>query len=137
MVGMIGRLAVGALSLLGLLVTNPVNAQEVSDTSKMSVPFIEQMPAFPGGTNEMFNFIRHNLNYPRQARKKQISGKVEVEFFIDEKGNVVDEKVVKAIGGGCDEEALRVVRLMPRWQPGKRNGVPDKVKYTLPFIFNL
>lgn len=150
------QLASALLGVFPLFLTNSLKAQ-TTDTTKTSEfevtlatqdysyvkldttagAFIQTMPEFPGGPRELFNYIRQNLNYPKKARKENISGKVLVEFIIDEKGNVTDEKVVEGIGGGCDEEALRVVRLLPRWKPGRKNGVPDKVKYKLPFVFNL
>lgn len=134
---MVGRFVIGIFFLLGIFFTNSVNAQGVTDTSKMSFQFVEQMPDFPGGQDAMIEYIRTNLRYPKQARRAKISGKVLVHFVIDENGNVTEEKVIEGIGGGCDEEALSVVHHMPRWKPAKQNGAFVKTQYTLPFIFNL
>ena len=76
-----------------------------------------------------------NLKYPAQAKDAGIEGTVYIQFVITETGDVINSRVVKGIGGGCDEEALRVVNSMPLWKPGKQNGVPVKVLYSLPVHF--
>lgn len=85
----------------------------------------------------MMQFLGDRLQYPEDAREYGIEGKVIVQFVIDEQGNVSHATLMKDIGGGCGKEALRVVRSMPRWQPGRQNGKPVKVYYRLPVMFKL
>jgi len=98
---------------------------------------VEDMPEFPGGDKAMFKYIADNINYPKEALKHKIEGRVTIQFVIDEEGNVVDAKVLKGIGYGCDEEALRVVNSMPKWKPGKQRGDNVRVRFVLPIRFVL
>jgi protein TonB len=95
----------------------------------------EVMPAFPGGSAAQMAFLRDKLKYPEEALSKGVSGKVLVQFVVDERGHLLDPKVVKGLGAGLDEEALRLVRIMPWWTPGLVAGKPVKVFYTLPIVF--
>jgi len=99
-------------------------------------PFIvvEQMPQFPGDLNA---YIGRHLTYPEQARANGIEGRVVIEFVVNEDGKVSNTRIVRSIGGGCDEEALKMVASMPAWKPGKHNGIPVKVFFTLPVKFEL
>jgi len=97
----------------------------------------EQMPQFPGGEKGMMEFVTKNIAYPQEARDKEIEGRVFVRFVIEKDGSVSDVKVAKGIGGGCDEEAVRVVKAMPKWIPGKQDDKPVRVSYTMPFFFKL
>ena len=99
--------------------------------------FVEQMPEFPGGEDAMMAYIVKNLKYPKQAHENNINGKVVVNCVVNEDGNISDAKVVRGIKYGCDDEALRVVRSIPNWRPGKRNGKAVKVSYSLPITFQL
>jgi protein TonB len=96
---------------------------------------VDQMPEYPGGSAALLNYINNNIQYPEKAKKNNIQGRVMISFVIDEEGSVVDEKVTQSIGGGCDEEALRVVKGMPQWKPGLNAGKPVKVHYLLPLTF--
>jgi len=96
--------------------------------------YTTEMPEFPGSIQE---YLGKNLRYPAMARDNGIEGKVLVRFVIAEDGSVIRAEVVRGIGGGCDAEALRVIGSMPPWKPGKQNGKPVKVYYTLPIIFRL
>jgi protein TonB len=98
---------------------------------------VEEMPSFPGGELELIKFLQKNIKYPAMARENGISGKVYVTFVVDKEGKIKDAKVLRGIGGGCDEEALRVVRSMPDWKIGKQNGRPVAVQYNLPISFTL
>lgn len=98
---------------------------------------VEQMPEFPGGNEELFKYLAQKISYPPLAKENGISGKVYVQFVIDNGGTVKDVKVVRGIGGGCDEEAVRVVKAMPAWKPGKQNGKSVNVQYSLPIKFTL
>jgi len=96
---------------------------------------VDQPPKFKGGQEGLGKFYQENIVYPEKARNEGIMGTVYVAFIIDKKGNVIDPKVKKGIGGGCDEEALRAVKIMPPWEPGKVDGKPVKVAMVLPIKF--
>lgn len=98
---------------------------------------VEQMPQFPGGDTALQEFIKKNLNYPAIARQNHIEGKVHIVFIVDEFGYLEDPKITRDIGADCGKEALRLVRLMPKWIPGKQNGRPVRTKFTLPVMFVL
>lgn len=106
-------------------------------TQKKTYDFLDQMPEFPGGFKALFDFMYTNLQYPSEAIKKEIEGVVYVKFIVDEFGNVSNPVVVRSIGGGCDEEAVRIINLMPQWNPGAENGKPAAVWYTLPIKFTI
>jgi TonB family protein len=113
------------------------------DSSKAVKPastvftIVEVMPQFPGGEAEMLKFIQANIRYPKDAKEKKIQGRVYVNFVVDATGKITDARVIRGIGGGCDEEALRVVNLMPTWKPGTQDGKAVRVAYNLPFNFSL
>jgi protein TonB len=98
---------------------------------------VEEMPTFPGGEGELINYLHKNIKYPSIARENNIQGRVYVTFVVDNDGKIKDAKVLRGIGGGCDEEALRVVRAMPDWKPGRQNGRNVQVQYNLPVNFTL
>ncbi|WP_400191648.1 energy transducer TonB [Hymenobacter sp. B81] len=95
----------------------------------------EVMPQFPGGAGAFGKFLQQKLQYPAEALGRGVSGKVYVQFVVDERGHIIDPQVVKGLGYGLDQEALRLVRIMPWWTPGLIAGRPVKVSYTLPIIF--
>ena len=97
----------------------------------------EVMPEFPGGMEKFMEFLSGNIKYPETAKDKNISGRVFIQFVIEKDGAVSNVKVMKGIGGGCDEEAVRVVKSMPKWKPGMQDGKPVRVNYTLPILFKL
>jgi len=96
---------------------------------------VEVMPEFSGGEAAMYAFLRENMVYPTVARENGIAGKVFVRFTVQANGRVTDVRVVRGIGGGCDEESIRVVRSMPPWKPGVQSGRPVAVEFTLPINF--
>ena len=98
---------------------------------------VEQQAEFPGGMQAMMKFISQNMKYPSQARRMGTEGSVFVEFVIDQQGQISGAKVIKGIGTGCDEEAVRVVNKMPAWKPGKQNGRAVKSRFVLPVKFVL
>ena len=98
---------------------------------------VEQMPSFPGGMKAMMDYLKENTEYPAKAVKNKIQGRVIVQFTVDEKGRLSDIKVVKSVEPYLDAEAVRVVKSMPRWNPGMQNGKAVKVRYTLPVTFRL
>ena len=95
----------------------------------------EVMPAFPGGVAAFAQFMRRTLQYPDAALAANVSGKVHVRFTVAEDGRLLDPEVVKGLGYGLDQEALRLVRLMPWWTPGKVAGQAVRVRYVLPLVF--
>ena len=108
---------------------------QVTDNNlNVPVVWVEQMPQFIGDMN---GYIGSHIHYPALASSDGITGKVIVEFLVNEDGSVSNVKVLRGIGGGCDEEALRVVSGMPVWKPGKQNGKPVKVLFRLPITFVL
>src|SRR5687767_3398867 len=113
---------------------NPVVTEE--DPNKIWES-VEIQAQFPGGQEEMRNFIMKNLRYPPQAVENRITGKVYVSFVVDVEGHISDIKLVRDIGGGCGQEALRVVKMMPDWKPGRQNGRPVKSRYSMPIVFDL
>ena len=98
---------------------------------------VEQMPQFPGGEAALIDFVGKNIQYPQEAKEKNISGRVFVGFVIEKDGSVSNVEVVRGIGGGCDEEAVRVIKGMPKWEPGKQKGKPVRVNYMMPINFKL
>lgn len=111
----------------------------VIEEPKEEEPFtyVEQMPSFPDGTEAMYKYIYDKIKYPAIARENGISGQVIVQFVVSKEGDIQKAKVVRGLGGGLSEEALRVVNGMPRWKPGKHNGRPVPVTFTLPIKFVL
>ncbi|MCF0051529.1 TonB family protein [Dyadobacter sp. LJ53] len=98
---------------------------------------VEQAPRYKGGLAEMGAFLQKNLRYPSSAAQAEVQGKVFVEFTVASDGKIENVTAIKGIGFGCDEEAVRVVKLMKDWIPGKQAGVPVKVRFTLPIVFQL
>jgi protein TonB len=98
---------------------------------------VEQNPQFPGGMKQMGEFLQKNLRYPPAASRANVSGKVYLQFVVNTDGSIVDVTVIKGIGFNCDEEAVRVVKKMPLWQPGKQSGRAVRVRFTLPVVFTL
>jgi|GEM_PF-735004 len=98
---------------------------------------VETMTQFPGGDEQMLNFLYSNLEYPEEAKKEKIEGLVVVSFIVKKDGSLTDIKIARDIGGGCGEEAVRVVSTMPNWIPGKQRGIPVNILYKLPVRFKL
>ena len=98
------------------------------------VNYVEQMPQFDGDLN---GYLSSHIRYPQLARENNIEGRVIIKFIVNEDGSATAAEIIKGIGAGCDEEALRVLRTMPKWRPGKQNGHPVKVYFTLPIVFKL
>lgn len=105
---------------------------------KSQIPdWVEQMPEFPGGTKALMEFLQNHIKYPSAAREGGISGRVCLKFVVNKDGEISSINLIRGIGGGCDEEAMRVVKMMPKWRPGKQNGNPVPVYYNLPIVFTL
>jgi len=99
--------------------------------------FAEQPSQFPGGEGELQKFLKKNIKYPPAALRNGIEGLVIVQFVVNKEGEISDVQVVKKLGGGTDEEAMRVVKMMPKFTPAKQNGRPVSYRYTLPVRFGL
>ena len=124
------------LAILLMVNTNAM-AQNKKKANDKVLEKAEVMPEYPGGDQAMMDFVAKNVQYPQEARDKEISGRVLVSFIVEKDGSIADVKVVKGIGGGCDEEAVRVVKAMPKWKPGKDKGKSVRVSYMMPFTFKL
>ena len=112
-----------------------------SDTTKASknpvFTSVENIPQFPGGMDELYKFLAKNIKYPTEAREKKIQGRVILSFVVEEDGSLTDMRVARGIGGGADEEAVRVMNLSPNWSPGIQNGHLVRVAYSIPISFTL
>lgn len=122
--------------LQDLLYRLPPQAENFSE-EKVFGCLIEEQPYYPGGTNAMYRFIKTHQRIPPAAKRAGVSGRVFVSFMIDVTGEISDVQVIKGIGFGCDAEAVRIVKSMPRWIPGKRSGKVVRVKFNLPINFDL
>jgi TonB family protein len=109
---------------------SPVNGKEVFTV-------VEKQPSFPGGQDGYTKFLIQNIKYPEEAMKKSVMGTVYITFIIEADGSVTNVKVLRGIGSGCDEEAQRVVKMMPKWNPGQEKGKAVAVQYNLPIKFKL
>ena len=98
---------------------------------------VEKMPQYPGGQDKLYKFISKNVIYPETARENGIDGIVYVQFVVEKDGSVSNIKVIRGIGGGCDEEAVRVTKLIRNWNPGTQRGKAVRTKMVLPFSFKL
>lgn len=98
---------------------------------------VQDKPEFPGGEDAMLRYIQKSIRYPNYAVENEIEGTVQVEFIINEVGSIENIKVLKGIKGGCDEEAIRIVRSMPKWKPGRQNGKFVKTILSVPVVFRL
>ena len=123
--------------------TQSLSSIEECEESKSAVaseqvfPLAEEMPKFPGGMHELMMFLNKNIVYPDISIKNDIQGRVVVQFVITKEGYIKDPNVLSGVDPYLDAEALRVVRMMPKWEPGKQGGRPANVKYTLPIMFRL
>jgi TonB family protein len=111
--------------------------QEKPKTEEPVYKVVETMPSFPGGQDAMIKYIIDNMKYPEEAKKNNIQGTVFMTFVTETDGSVTNVKVLRGIGGGCDEEGVRVVSSMPKWNPGKEKGQFVRVQFNLPLKFKL
>ena len=108
---------------------------KVEETKVFDV--VEEMPQFPGGQAALLEYLAKNIKYPVVAEENGVQGRVIVTFVVERDGSITDVKVVKSVDPSLDKEAARVVKSMPKWQPGKQNGSAVRVKYTVPVTFRL
>ncbi|MCL1821232.1 MAG: energy transducer TonB [Prolixibacteraceae bacterium] len=102
-----------------------------------ALTFSEEMPDFPGGVAALMKFLEDNLVYPPEAAEKGISGKVFIGFIVDTDGSITNAKVVRGVETTLDNEALRVVKIMPKWKPGRNKGEAVPVSYSIPIVYKL
>lgn len=126
------------LLFIFLFCTLGVSAQSNS-TSRTERLFdvVEEMPMFPGGNAALMDFLANNIKYPQVAEENGIQGRVVLTFTVEPDGSLTEVKVVRGVDIALDKEAIRVVKSMPKWIPGKVGGQPVAVKYTLPITFHL
>jgi len=116
----------------------PVKVEEEESAEEMQIfMVVESMPEYPGGEPALYKYLAENIKYPQMAKESGIQGRVFVTFVVEKDGRVTDVRVLRGIGGGCDEEAIRVVQNMPKWTPGKQRGKSVRVQYNLPVKFTL
>ncbi len=109
--------------------------EEVEEEQIFTV--VESMPEFPGGRAALMKYLAQNIKYPPYAKEAGIQGRVFINFVVETDGSITNVKVLRGIGGGCDEEAVRVVKNMPKWKPGMQRGKPVRVSFNLPVKFTL
>ena len=112
-------------------------AQQTEKPRGKVYDIVEVMPQFPGGQGELMKFLRNNVKYPAEAQKKKIEGRVIVTFVVNQKGRITHPTVERSAHPLLDAEALRVIKRMPKWTPGRMNGEPVNVKFRLPITFKL
>ena len=116
----------------------PVAKEEVKQTEEEVIfQVVEQMPEFPGGMSEAMKFLAKNIKYPVAAQQAKIEGRVIVQFVVGKDGSVSDVHTVRSVSPELDAEAIRVVSMMPKWNPGKQRGKAVSVSYTMPIMFRL
>jgi protein TonB len=115
----------------------PIDVEEEEVVEAQIFTVVESMPQYPGGESKLYNFLNTKIKYPVMAKESGIQGKVYITFVVERDGSITDVRILRGIGGGCDEEAIRVVSSMPKWKPGKQRGKPVRVQYNLPVRFTL
>ncbi len=121
-----------------VVIAPPVEIEEVEEEEETVFVVVETMPEFPGGQAELFKFLSQNVKYPVIAQENGIQGRVICQFVVNRDGSIVDVEVVRSGGdASLDKEAVRVIKSMPKWKPGKQRGKPVRVKYTVPVNFRL
>lgn len=113
----------------------PMNAQSESSTKVYYE--VDEMPSFPGGLNGLMTFRAQNMVYPVTAQENGVQGRVTVSFVVETDGSITDVEVARSVDPFLDREAMRIVKAMPKWTPGKKDGKPVRVKYTVPVVFRL
>ncbi len=115
----------------------PPEEEEEEVEEQQIFQVVENMPEFPGGRAALMKYLATNIKYPPYAKEAGIQGRVFINFVVEKDGSITAVKVLRGIGGGCDEEAIRVVKNMPKWSPGMQRGKPVRVSFNLPVKFTL
>ncbi len=131
-----------AALFIPLLFCGKIDAQIIetdsSETEEAEIILtVEEPPQFPGGESARMEFLRDNIKYPQTARESGIQGTVYVSFIVERNGSLTNIKILRSIGGGCDELVIRIVKCMPKWKPGKQDGKTVRVQFTMPVKFTL
>jgi len=124
--------------------------EQISDIPRLTIPdeklpeeddisfiIVEEYPEYLGGDAARLNFLRSNIKYPQAAREIGIQGTVYLSFIVEKDGSISNVTILRGIGGGCDEEAVRVTKMMPKWKPGKQRGKEVRVSFQMPIKFTL
>ncbi|MFC2111537.1 energy transducer TonB, partial [Bacteroidota bacterium] len=114
-----------------------VEESEPGNSDEEIFVVVEESPQYVGGDEARIKFIRNNLKYPEKSKQTGIQGTVFVTFVIEKDGSLSNIRILRGIGGGCDEEVIRVVKLMPNWISGKQRGKAVRVQYNMPIKFTL
>ncbi len=117
--------------------TEPVKAEPKPEVENKVFDVVEQMPSFPGGPSALMQYLSSNIKYPVVAQENGVQGRVVVSFVVERDGSITDVQVARSVDPSLDREAMRVVRSMPKWIPGKQNGQAVRVKYNVPVAFRL
>ena len=127
------------ISLMAVCCLMTAQAQKtvVSQTNQKVYESVDQMPEYPGGMQAMVEFLQTNMNYPEDAAKQKVEGRVMVQFVVETDGSISDVHVARQLFPSLDAEAVRVVNAMPKWTPGKEKGRVVRVKYNLPIVFRM
>ncbi len=121
-----------------VVIAAPVEAPVEEEEEEVVFQVVEKMPEFPGGTQALFKYLSENVKYPVIAQENGIQGRVICQFVVNKDGSIVDVEVVRSGGDpSLDKEAVRVIKSMPKWNPGKQRGKAVRVKYTVPVNFKL
>ena len=115
----------------------PVEVEEEEVVEQEIFQIVEEMPSYPGGERALLEYVAKNIKYPQIARETGIQGRVFVGFVVEPDGSVSNVKILRGIGGGCDEEAMRVIKSLAKWKPGKQRGKAVRVSYQIPVVFKL
>lgn len=118
-------------------IVTPIDIPEIEPVKEQVYRWAEEMPSYKGGTEQLMKYFAENLNYPEIAKRAGVEGKVILGFIIDKSGHIKNVEVIRGIGAGCDEEAMRVISSMPDWNPGKQNGKPVSTLINIPVVFKL
>jgi protein TonB len=127
----------GDLLIVSNVGVGPKQAAIVDDTQVYDTFVLETPPGFVGGIDKFYAYLSKNIKYPPMAAEQNIQGKVFVSFVVEKNGDLTDIVVTRKLGGGTDEEAVRVLKASPQWTPGIQNGRPVRVKYNIPISFAL
>ena len=125
-----------ALMMLVLLFSFMTSTAQTKKKN-MVYDVVEVMPQYPGGQIAMMKYIMENIKYPKQIMEEGIQGRVTVSFIVEKDGRVSNVRLLRSVQPSLDKEAIRVVKSMPKWTPGKHNGKPVRVRFNLPVMFKL
>jgi periplasmic protein TonB len=115
----------------------PVDKEVPPETKENIFTWVEEMPRYKGDESELYKFFAENIKYPEIAKRAGVEGRVILTFIVSKDGSITNISVLKGIGAGCDEEAVRVLGMMGKWSPGRQNGNPVRVAISIPIVFKL